>query len=238
VFREISNESLDGQHESGLAGDVVQQGQAGPRCHPAQHRVHDILLRLQWKGDIRHNDARSRALGDEIQRVAAGVVFVVGDQQFITAFESQRAQHGVDTGGGIWHEDQALRVRAEEFCQLTASFVEQRFQVADEELDRLAFETVANLSLILEHNPRAGSERAMVQVNHLWVEGPKPRVAGGEVQRRSMNRPVVARASRPCVGRAIRTGETPVPLFRTWASARLIGSPHKPGEHRRDRPAR
>ena len=30
----------------------------------------------------------------------------------------------------------------------------------------------------------------------------------------SMNREVVARASRPCVGRTNRTGETPVPLFR------------------------
>jgi len=29
-----------------------------------------------------------------------------------------------------------------------------------------------------------------------------------------MNREVVARASRPCVGRTNRTGETPVPLFR------------------------
>ena len=108
---------------------------------------------------------------------------MVRDQQFIAAFEWQRAQHGVDTRGRIRHEHQARRVGSEEFRQLTASIVEQLFKVANEELDRLALEAVANLSLIFEHRPRAGPERAVVQVNHLRVERPKPRVTGRTIQK-------------------------------------------------------
>ena len=49
---------------------------------------------------------------------------MVRDQQFITAFESQRTQHGVDTRSRIRHEHQARRVGSEEFRQLTASIIE------------------------------------------------------------------------------------------------------------------
>ena len=141
---------------------------------------------------------------------------MVRHQQLITAFEAQRAENGVDTGGRIRHEHQTFRLDSEEFRQLTAGFIEEFFKVANEELDRLALEAVANLSLKFEHCPRAGPERAVVQVNHPRVERPKPRAAGRAVLFESSYQGLISR----------------------WSGASLIESRRKPDEHRRDRPAR
>jgi hypothetical protein len=65
--------------------------------------------------------------------------------------------------------------------------VEQLFKVANEKLDRLALEAIAHLSLTFEHGARASPERAVVQVNHLRIERPKPRAAGRAVQRLVMS---------------------------------------------------
>ena len=121
---ELPDECPNWQHESRLAGDVIQQRQSGPWRNPAQHRVHDFLLRPQRKWNIRHDHTRPGSLGNKVQRIAARVVLMVRDQEFITAFESQRTQHGVDTRGRIRHEHQALRVSSEEFRQRTASIIE------------------------------------------------------------------------------------------------------------------
>ena len=123
---------------------------------------------------------------------------MVRDQEFITAFESQRAQHGVDTRGGIRHEHQALRVGSEELRERPSGIVEQLFKVANEELDRLSLKAIANLPLIIQHRSRAGSERAVVHVNHARVERPNPRTSGRSIQklvmtprhRRKSERPV------------------------------------------------
>ena len=62
----------------------------------------------------------------EVERVAAGVVGVVGGEQLVARRERQRAQHGVDAGGGVAHEGEVVGIGAHERGQRGPRDVEQR----------------------------------------------------------------------------------------------------------------
>ena len=56
--------------------------------------------------------------------------------------------------------------------------IDHRFQVAHEELDRLALEPIAQPLLRFEHGPRAAPERAVIEKNDARVERPDRRIDG------------------------------------------------------------
>jgi hypothetical protein len=116
------------------------------------------------------------------QRVAAGVVRVVGYQELVPGAEAERAQDRVHPGGHVRHEGDVRRLRADEGGERRPRLVEQPLEVAREEADRLPLQALAQALLRFEHGPRAGAEGAVIQEHAVGVEGP---VRGERHRRRS-----------------------------------------------------
>ena len=67
--------------------------------------------------------------------------------------------------------------------QLVSRLVQQRFEFANEERERLTFQPVPQVLLEFEHRARAGTERTVVEKSDFGIEQPKTRIAGGFAER-------------------------------------------------------
>ena len=100
-----------------MTGYVIDQCQPRARRDTAHDGFLHLSRGLKRKRQTRHHDFRSRARRDEFKRIAAGVVFVVGHQQFVTWRKSERAQNCVDSTSGVGHENQVFQMRSDELGQ-------------------------------------------------------------------------------------------------------------------------
>src|SRR5439155_25238582 len=157
---------------SRLARTVIQQRHSRSLSTATQHSLNDLFGAIQRKRQLSNSLPGARPLSHVIQRVATGVVFVVRAQQSVTAFESQRPQHGVHPRRRVRHENEVGGIGAQERRQGAASLIQQSFQLTHKELNRLPLQTVANLALEVENRPRATAERAVVQKSKLWIKRP------------------------------------------------------------------
>jgi hypothetical protein len=139
----------------------------------AEHVLENGFRRFDRKGHSRHDDPSAGAIGDEVERVPHRVVRVVGRQQLVAGREPERAQDGVDPGGRVRHEDEILRIGAEEGRELRARLIEQASEIAHEELHRLSLDAIAPALLLGEDFSRAGAERAVVQKGERGIETPE-----------------------------------------------------------------
>ena len=95
---------------------------------------------------------------------------MIGDHDFGAGLEIERGEHGVHARGGVGDEGQIFSGRAEEGGEDGARVIKQAFEFAHEEVQRVVFQPLAELELLRLHDPRAGAECAVVQVDHVWVE--------------------------------------------------------------------
>ena len=114
------------------------------------------------EGDLRDHHTGPNVIGQMIQRVAAGVVFLVRDKELVALFESQGSQYGVHAGSGIRHENEIFGIGAKELCQGRSGLIQHVFKVTNEELNRLALQTIPRFSLKGEDGARAAPKRTVV----------------------------------------------------------------------------
>ena len=93
-----------------------------------------------------------------------------GRQHLVTGLEPQRADDGVQTGGGVGDEDEIVGARAEEEGQRGARPGRQLVEAAGEEVDRIALELPLQLLIAGEDRRRTGAETAVVQERDPRVE--------------------------------------------------------------------
>ncbi len=170
---ERAHQRLDREHQPGGAGHVIDEGQPRARRDRGEHRVDHPRRRDARPGHGGRDHADPCGL-EHAEGVAAGVVGVVGGEHLVAVAEAQRAHHGVHPGGRIGHERQIVGIGAHEPGQREARLVEQRLQLAREEQHGLPLHPRAQLLLQVEHAPRAGAERAVVQELDLRVQCPVP----------------------------------------------------------------
>ena len=79
AFGQFHHQPLDWKDQASLTGDVVQKRQPGLPGGRAEHCFEDFFAGPKRKRNPRDDESRTPQLGHEIQRVAAGIVFVIGD---------------------------------------------------------------------------------------------------------------------------------------------------------------
>src|SRR5574339_350602 len=82
----------------------------------------------------------------------------------VTWSPPQRPHHRSHTVGGVGHESQRGWIGTDEARQGAARFVEQRFQLAHQEVDRLALHPGTKLYLALQHRSGAGAKGTVIEV--------------------------------------------------------------------------
>ena len=169
-----------GRTRGGRARNVVEQRELRARADAREHGIDDLAGRRHREGELGDDDRRACALRDEADRVRAGVVAVIGDEQLVPCFELHRAQDGVDAGRRVGDEGEPLGLRADEARELLARGIDSLLELAMEEEHGFALHPRAQLGLLREHLARRRAERAVVQEAHVGVEVPV-RAEGAEV---------------------------------------------------------
>jgi hypothetical protein len=98
------NQWLQGENQGGLTGDMIHQDQSSARRNFAENRFDRLFWGLNGKGNLSNHNGGSALLGNKVQGIAGGIVFVIGREQFIPRTEGERSQNGVDSGSGIRQE--------------------------------------------------------------------------------------------------------------------------------------
>ena len=154
------------------AGDGVDHCQHGAVRDGAQHRFHDDVRALDGKRKRNGDDLGSPALGYEVNRVAAGLVGVVGDEDFIALVEHQRAHDGVHARSGVVHQRQIVGAAREHLGQGVPSSRHLFEAFAVEESHGLVFHAVLPAALLFANRRRRGAKGAVVEKHRLGVEPP------------------------------------------------------------------
>ena len=166
------HQRLDRHAQARLARDVVDQNQPCPVGDRLEHALqHDRGIRDR-KRQLHQDDRRAGPLRRVVQRVRAGVVLVVRDDQLVPDFELDAAQDGVDPFRRVSNQRQVVRIRAEELAELGAHLVQSLLETPSVEADGLALDQVGPRTLALEHRDRTGPEAAVVEERLLWVDPP------------------------------------------------------------------
>ena len=151
---------------------MVDDRQPGALRHGADDQVSRLLGARTGEGNRDDHDPGARAFGGNPQDVPDGVVAVIGGEDLVPGLELERSRNRVDAGGGVRDEDEVLCVRPDECGERSARLIQGRFQVADEEGDRLALHPLAPGVLGRQHRSRRRAERAVVQERDARVERP------------------------------------------------------------------
>jgi hypothetical protein len=106
-YTTILKERDDGCHrkdQSGGRSDVIYQGKSGSGGNPCHHRFDYLVRGSQRKGYRGNDDLRIGPSSNVIENVTAGVVDVVGGEEFVTRSKWKRPNHGIDPGRGVGDE--------------------------------------------------------------------------------------------------------------------------------------
>src|SRR5205807_2550563 len=118
-------------------------------------------------------------LADELPGPVERAVLVVRGQDLVPRPEGQGPGHHVHAGGGVGHVDDVIWGRAEERRERLARLPHQIAEPVVEELDGLPFEFQLPALVGIEHRPRAGPERAVVEVDDVGAQEKELPEAGG-----------------------------------------------------------
>src|SRR5258705_3606531 len=146
------------KNQTSLARDMIDQEQPRTRCHALQNRVYHHTGVAERKRDFGEGDGNSSLLRNYVQRVAARIILMIADDNLISALERERAQDRVKAGSRIRNEGEILRVGAEELRERISRLVEQIFEIAHEELNRLPLHPEPHRLLIFHNGFRATAE--------------------------------------------------------------------------------
>ena len=188
---QLADESLDREHQGRGARDMAHDRDARPVGHPFQDRPDHLIGRRRRERHRRDDDASAGRFGDDLRRVQAGVVLVVGGEELVARPQLPRAQGGVDASRRIREEREVLRPRAQERAERCTDIVEQALEPVAQEPDRLTLQLLAPRMLGIQHRPRRRAVRAVVEERDRGVELP----VGGEWRRHA---PMMRQARVPC----------------------------------------
>src|SRR5581483_7190098 len=169
---ERRHEPGDREDEARRARHVVDEREPRPRRDAGEHGVDDGVGPGERKGHLGDDHARAPPLGGEPDRVAARVVGVARHEQLVPGGEAERADDRVHPGRRVRDEREVVGGRAEERRERRARRGEEPFQIAHEEVDRLALHARPPALLRLEHGGRTRAERPVVQERDGRIEGP------------------------------------------------------------------
>jgi len=170
---QLTHQAFDGEDQRGLAGDMVEQGEACARRHAGEDGSDNFLRGGEREGNFRNHDLRARLFRGKGGGVGAGSVFVVGQENLISRLQRERSQERVHARRGIRYEDQVFRLRPDESSQCRTSVIQQRLQVAPEELHRLPFQAVLPSALGGQHRPRRAAEGTVIEECDGRIQQPK-----------------------------------------------------------------
>jgi hypothetical protein len=119
---------------------MVDEQERGPGSGGVPDGVHHGVFAPEGERHSNEDDAGARALRDEIEHIAAGVVLVVGDEEFVAGLEWERAQDGVHAGRGVGDERETVGVGRDECRDPVPSFIEEGAVLPYEEVDGFGFE--------------------------------------------------------------------------------------------------
>ena len=80
---QLFHQPRDGQHDSGLACQMIEQRQPRSWRDTFHNRRDQFIRAAERKWNFRNHHACAGMFRNEVQRIAAGVVFMVGDEQFV-----------------------------------------------------------------------------------------------------------------------------------------------------------
>ena len=180
---------------SAVGRDVIEERQARPRRDARQDRADHVLGRGQREGDRRDDDPRARPLGDELERIPARLVRVVGGEQLVVRGERERPEDGVDAARRIGDEGEVLGCRPHEGGQRGPRGVEPVVELAGEEADGLGLHLGPQGRLMPQDFRGAGPEGSVVQEGQAALERPERGVRRGRAHGR--RRAVKPRCPRP-----------------------------------------
>ena len=161
---------------------MIKQRKPRARRDAFQNRRNQIIHVAERKGNFGDNDARAGAFRHKVECIAAGVVFMVGSEQFIARLKCERAQNSIYSARRVWHEDEIAGLRSGKLREVFTRGIEMRFEFAHEELQRLPFHSRAPFALKFQNAARAGAKRAVTQKNNFRVEQPVLRISCRSVQ--------------------------------------------------------
>jgi hypothetical protein len=108
------HDPLKRHHQGGLTGDMIHQRDLRSRGNSIHNWRDNFILVRKREGDGSDDHFRAAAFRDEIHYVAAGIILVIGHQNFIAALKSQRAKNCIHAGGRVPNKNEILRFRANE----------------------------------------------------------------------------------------------------------------------------
>ena len=166
---QLRRQFLKGHAKTGGAGDGVDHRQHGAvgdapniasktTCGPSMGNGRGTVTTL------------APPLSHEVNRVAAGLIGVVGDEDFIALVEHQRAHDGVHARGGVVHQRQIIRVAREHLGQGVASGRHLFEAFAVKERHRFVLHAVLPAALLFANRRRRGSKGAVVEKHRLGVD--------------------------------------------------------------------
>ena len=80
---QLCDDPLNGENDPGLTGDVVDEQQPGLRRDGADNPIKYDIWRANGKGNVDDFHLGAASPSDVVERVPAGVVLMVGDQQLV-----------------------------------------------------------------------------------------------------------------------------------------------------------
>ncbi len=151
---------------------MVEHHQSRTRRDCLEDGTTDEFRRRAGERDPSEDQARAGPRGDVLQRIGGRVVGMIERDDLVAVPKLERPGDRVDADRRIRHEREVVRRRADEAPQRAPRLIHRRLEVAREEGDGLSLHARAPGGLRLEHRPRRGAERAMVQEDGRRVERP------------------------------------------------------------------
>ena len=195
---QLGHQVFQRQNETGLTGHVIKQGETCAGTCRLQDPLADFIGAFERERNLHRAHGGAGGFGHEADRVGAGVVFVVGDEQFIPGAEGERAEDYVDACGCIAHQRQVIRVAPQEVGRLGAGGIHDDFQFGGHEADRFSLQALAPALLSRQYRAWAGTERTVIQEGDGGIQQPGcGRIVHQRLTMKKKTAAYVARSSSP-----------------------------------------
>ena len=212
---ELGDEPLERQHDPRRARDVVEEREPRPRRHRARTASTTSSAPVERERDRRPHDASRRgALATTSSDVRARVVPVVGRQELVAGPELRATAGPCSRPSSRWARTRGRRGRRRRTPRSAArASSSSGSSSATMKRTGSASSRARQAVLGLEHRPRAGAERAVVEEGDRGVERPvgSERVRGAGIEKRCPREPTSPPQSgvRPAAGLRSPHGTNP-----------------------------
>ena len=176
------------EDQRGRAGDVAEEDDFRARRDARPEQLDELGLRGDRRRDVLPHEARAGAIAHVAPGALHRAVLVVGGQDFVPLAQPQRRSAcralavarrvgvgqaaGDDVHGCRWvgEVDDVIGADADVLGQSRPAFDEQLSGASAQEADRFALQLKLEALTGLQHGPRRGAERAVVQKDDVGIE--------------------------------------------------------------------